>query len=600
MLLDNDPAHAFMPYPPVPVPHAPEGPLAGLTFAAKDLFDVDGYPTSAGSPQMLAMSGIKTRTAPTVQRLLDAGAEFVGKTITDELAFSMSGKNAHFGTPVNGGAPDRIPGGSSSGSAAAVSNRLCDFALGTDTGGSVRAPASHCGLFGIRPTHGRVSLEACHDLAPSFDTCGFLARESEVFVRVGEVLLGPDAELFPERPRLLRARDTFALLERGVRDALAPSLAQIERVLGQAEEVDAAQGGFMTLYWAMRYIQGEEAWRIDGQMIERLKPPLGPGVADRFEFARDVTERQVAEIDGDPERLSGKPCGPSRSRRRPGPAEHAGHRAPSDGKRRGAQRLPQQGAQPSMPVGPVGISPGFDPAGLSRKCAVGDLAFGALRLRSCPRQIGGADFHRFFRGLNNGPHRRVTDTDIQQQIGEKMAHPTVDMETPRVAVASSCVLGEGPVWDHRNDTLLWVDIKDPAIWRYHPGSGKHSRIAAPERVGFVALTHDPDIVIAGFKSGLVRFNLWGGEVQPLVSPEPDKPGNRINDGHVGPDGRLYFGTMDDGETEPTGAFWRWDGKELRALSRRHRHHQWAGLQPGRPDDLHDRYPAAHGSRSEPR
>jgi len=171
MLLDNDPARAFMPYPAVSVPHAERGPLSGLTFAAKDLFDVAGYPTGSGSPTMLAMSGVKTRTAPVVQALLDAGARFVGKTITDELAFSMSGKNSHFGTPVNGGAPDRVPGGSSAGSAAAVSNGLCDFALGTDTGGSVRAPASHCGLFGIRPTHGRVSLEGCHDLAPSFDTC---------------------------------------------------------------------------------------------------------------------------------------------------------------------------------------------------------------------------------------------------------------------------------------------------------------------------------------------------------------------------------------------------------------------------------------------
>src|SRR3712207_5838234 len=97
MLLDRDPAHAFMPYPAVPVPHAGKGPLSGLTFAAKDLFDVAGYPTSAGSPHMLAMSGIKTRTAPTVQKLLDSGARLVGKTITDELAFSMSGKNAHFG-----------------------------------------------------------------------------------------------------------------------------------------------------------------------------------------------------------------------------------------------------------------------------------------------------------------------------------------------------------------------------------------------------------------------------------------------------------------------------------------------------------------------
>src|SRR5215211_2320592 len=184
MLLDADPARAFMPYPAAAVPHAESGPLAGLTFAAKDLFDVAGYPTSGGLPHLLAMSGVKTRTAPTVQKLLDAGARLVGKTITDELAFSMSGKNAHFGTPVNGRAPDRIPGGSSSGSAAAVSNGLCDFALGTDTGGSVRAPANHCGLFGIRLTHGRLSLDGALGLAPSFDTCGFFARDGETFARV--------------------------------------------------------------------------------------------------------------------------------------------------------------------------------------------------------------------------------------------------------------------------------------------------------------------------------------------------------------------------------------------------------------------------------
>ncbi len=298
MLLKDDPARAFMPYPAVSVPHAEDGPLSGLTFAAKDLFDVAGYPTSSGSPHMLAMSGIKTRTAPTVQKLLDAGARLVGKTITDELAFSMSGKNAHFGTPVNGGAPDRIPGGSSSGSAAAVSNGLCDFALGTDTGGSVRAPASHCGLFGIRPTHGRVSLEGCHDLAPSFDTCGYFTRDGATFGRVGEVLLGQDSQPLPESPKVLLARDAFALLDRPVREALAPALRQAEAVLGAPQEADAATEGFTALYWAMRYIQSREAWTVDGPMIERYRPPLGPGVADRFEFSRGVTDNQVVEAKG--------------------------------------------------------------------------------------------------------------------------------------------------------------------------------------------------------------------------------------------------------------------------------------------------------------
>jgi amidase len=282
-----------MPYPAAPVSHGPTGALEGLTFAAKDLFDVEGYPTGCGSPHMLALSGVKTRTAPIVQRLLDSGARFVGKTITDELAFSMSGKNAHFGTPVNGGAPQRIPGGSSSGSAAAVSNRLCDFALGTDTGGSVRAPANHCGLFGIRPTHGRVSLEGCHDLAPSFDTCGYFTRDGATFTRVGEVLLGDDAAALPDAPRLLLGADAFTMLDTEVRGALAPVIQRVEAALGRAEVREVVTEGFTALYWAFRHIQGREAWTTDGEMIERYQAPLGPGVAERFAFSRAVTNEQV-------------------------------------------------------------------------------------------------------------------------------------------------------------------------------------------------------------------------------------------------------------------------------------------------------------------
>ena len=293
MHLPEDPAHAFLPYPAMPVAHAAGGPLAGLTFAVKDLFDVAGYPTGGGNPLLLALSGVKTTTAPTVQRLLDAGARFVGKTHTDELAFSMNGRNAHFGTPVNGGAPDRIPGGSSSGSAAAVSNRLCDFALGTDTGGSVRAPASHCGLFGIRPTHGRVSLERCLDLAPSFDTCGFFARDARTFGRVADVLLGEDASPLPARVRLLRPTDVWGLLADDVAAALAPALARVEAAAGKAQPCAVVLDSFDAMYWSFRYLQGREAWQVDGPFIERFAPPLGPGVAERFAWSRRVTEAQV-------------------------------------------------------------------------------------------------------------------------------------------------------------------------------------------------------------------------------------------------------------------------------------------------------------------
>ena len=296
MTMLRDAARAFMPYPDAAVAHAADGPLAGLSFAVKDLFDVAGYPTSGGQPFVLAMSGIKTRTAPTVQRLLDAGARFVGKTITDELAFSMNGQNAHFGAPLNGAAPDRITGGSSSGSAAAVSNGLCDFALGSDTGGSVRAPANHCGLVGLRPTHGRISLEDVLDLAPTFDTCGWFARDVATFARVADVLLGDDAAPLPdERVRLLAPADLWSLLTADVLDAQRAPRARVEAVLGHAATVAVVLESFDAMYWSFRYLQGREAWRTDGALIDRFNPPLGPGVRDRFAWAREVSDAQVAE-----------------------------------------------------------------------------------------------------------------------------------------------------------------------------------------------------------------------------------------------------------------------------------------------------------------
>lgn len=290
----HDPAHAFVPYPPAPVAHASTGPLSGLCFAAKDLFDVAGYPTGGGNPVVLALSGIKTCTAPTVQKLLDAGARLVGKTVTDELAFSMNGNNAHFGAPLNGAAPDRITGGSSSGSASAVSSGLCDFALGTDTGGSVRAPANHCGLYGLRPTHGRVSLQGALDLAPSLDTCGWFARDAQTFSRVADVLLGDDAAPLPPQVRLLWPTDVWALLDPAVVSALQDATQQVTDLIGPSQPIHAVLESFDTMYWNFRYVQGREAWMTDGPLIERYAPPLGPGVAERFAWSRAVTDEQVA------------------------------------------------------------------------------------------------------------------------------------------------------------------------------------------------------------------------------------------------------------------------------------------------------------------
>jgi amidase len=269
--------------------------LAGLSFGVKDLFHVAGYPTSGGQPLLLALSGIQTRTAPTVQRLLDAGARFAGKTLTDELAVSMNGQNAHFGSPINGASPDRIAGGSSCGSASAVSNGLCDVALGTDTGGSVRAPASHCGLVGLRPTHGRVSLEGALDLAPSQDTCGWFTRDVPTFARVADVLLGEDTTPLPEAVRLLAPTDLWALPTAAALKAYKPARAQVEAALGKARAAKVVLDDLDAMYWNFRYIQGFESWQVDGAFIRRFAPPLGPGVSQRFAWAREVSDQQVAQ-----------------------------------------------------------------------------------------------------------------------------------------------------------------------------------------------------------------------------------------------------------------------------------------------------------------
>ena len=134
------------------------GALSGLTFAAKDIIDVEGHITGCGNPDWLRTHEKALRTAPCIRRLIEAGATLVGKTVTEELATGLTGENIHYGAPINVNAPGRVSGGSSSGSAAAVAAGLVDFSLGSDTGGSVRAPASFCGIYGVRPTHGRVSM----------------------------------------------------------------------------------------------------------------------------------------------------------------------------------------------------------------------------------------------------------------------------------------------------------------------------------------------------------------------------------------------------------------------------------------------------------
>ena len=301
----KDTVGAFLPDGLFELAGAGEGPLKGITFAAKDIIDVAGRVTGCGNPDWAASHAPAAAHAPVVEALLAAGADLAGKTVTDELAYSLNGQNFHYGTPANVNAPGRIPGGSSCGSASAVAAGLVEVALGSDTGGSVRIPASYCGLFGLRPTHGRVSLDGVMALAPSFDTLGWFAPNASLLKAVGEVLLPSDrAEGPSEAPMsLLVAEDAFALMEDGARAKLTPWIARLEARLGPARpvrigEIGEPGGGLAAWMRRFRVIQAREIITQHGAWIAERKPRFGPEIAARFDWAASVDEAEAAEARG--------------------------------------------------------------------------------------------------------------------------------------------------------------------------------------------------------------------------------------------------------------------------------------------------------------
>ena len=288
----NDPLGAFCRDNHIAVKGAGDGPLAGTRFAAKDLFHIKGARTGFGQPDWLRTHPAATVTAVAVQQLLDAGADMVAKTHCDELCYSLTGENVHFGTPTNVNAPGRVPGGSSNGSAAAVAGSLVDFALGSDCGGSIRIPASYCGIIGLRPTHGRVSDDGALPFAASFDVVGWFARDIALFEKVGSVLLGEDAAQAPTR--LIVAEDAWALLAGPVGDALEPALARVKTVLPKIEQTRLSGEGLTDWFEVFRTLQAAEIWATLGGWVTQAQPHLGPGVKERFAYAATVTPDAVA------------------------------------------------------------------------------------------------------------------------------------------------------------------------------------------------------------------------------------------------------------------------------------------------------------------
>ena len=292
--LPNDPLGAFCRHNHVALAGSGKGPLAGLTFAVKDLFHVKGHRTGFGHPDWLATHPPEKRTSVAVKRLLAAGAEMVGRTHCDELCYSLTGENVHYGAPVNVNAPGRIPGGSSNGSAAAVAGGLVDFALGSDCGGSVRIPASYCGILGMRPTWGRVSLDDAVPFGPSFDVAGWFARNAGVFEKVGRVLL-KDREKAVVPKRLLIARDAFALVDPAIAAELKPAVARLEALIGKGEAIEVSPEGLETWFETFRTIQAAEVWGSVGAWVTEVGPKLGPGVKERIAWAATVTPEMHAE-----------------------------------------------------------------------------------------------------------------------------------------------------------------------------------------------------------------------------------------------------------------------------------------------------------------
>lgn len=266
-----------------------DGSLSGLTFAVKDMFDLQGRTASFGNPDWKRTHKPAERNAPVIDQLLAAGAHLLYNACADELACSLDGINEHYGVPLNPQDVDRIPGGSSSGSASLVAREEVDFALGTDTAGSVRVPASYCGIFGLRPTHDAIDATGVVPLGPSFDTVGILARSAEMIDRVAQVLL-KSASTDESAPTTLILPDQFDA-------ALDPLIAPYMMSFVEALKTRFAQIKYINLYRIGREVydvfstvRAHEAWNCHKNWLESAKPQLSNVIRQRIYACRDVSE----------------------------------------------------------------------------------------------------------------------------------------------------------------------------------------------------------------------------------------------------------------------------------------------------------------------
>lgn len=271
----------------VDIPPTGGGVLDNSTFAVKDLIDIGGEVTGCGNPSWAERRPKAAVHAPCVEQLLSSGARCVGKTITDELAYGMIGENHFYGTPLNPKAPDRVPGGSSSGSASAVACSVVDFALGTDTGGSVRVPASNCGILGFRPTHGRISVAGVNPFAPTFDTVGIFTSTFSLMRKVSSVLLPSTADGGERGKKPFLLDDFVELCSDEMKEryrALPWERITLRKLLGAPVDYRELWRHYIT-------IQCAEIWSSLGSWIESENPLFGPVTHASFHCIAKVSDR---------------------------------------------------------------------------------------------------------------------------------------------------------------------------------------------------------------------------------------------------------------------------------------------------------------------
>ena len=280
------------------MPHSPKkdislneyGLLSNLNFVLKDMCDVKNLKTSCGNPDFFKKCDFANDYAPFLKDLLNEGPVLKGITVCDEFFYSLIGENGHYGTPTNLNAPSCVPGGSSSGSAAALTTDLYDFSIGSDTGGSVRIPASFCGLIGIRPTHNRINTKGVYPMAPSFDTVGWFANNPEIFQKVGNVLLNNIERSNVNFKQYVVAEDLLELCDAEVQNNfnnyINVNIPNINKTRLSTNTKAIIADNF-------RILQGAEVKENIIPWIEKNKPNISPEIRSRIDMASKITDIEV-------------------------------------------------------------------------------------------------------------------------------------------------------------------------------------------------------------------------------------------------------------------------------------------------------------------